>query len=72
MDNFFSDLANCSFARCPGNIASAFYEQYRSDLNDLLHKHALKVSHTFTKGAAKFPLDSYLLTKAVRHKFATH
>ena len=69
MDSFRSDLANCSFVKCPGNTASVLYEQYTKDLNDLLDKHAPEVSYTFIKGPAKWLSDSYLLAKAVRHQF---
>ena len=49
MDSLRSDLDNCSFVKFPGNTSSVLYEQYTSDLNDLLNKHVPKVSHTFIK-----------------------
>ena len=61
-----SDLASYSFVKCPENTACALYEQYTDYLNDLLDKHAPKVSLTFTEGLAKWLSDSYLLLKAVR------
>ena len=67
MKGLCSDLANCSFLRCPGNIASALYDQYISDLIDLLDKHSPKVSHISTKGDAKWLSDSCLKTKIIRH-----
>ena len=70
MDCFRSDLANCSFVKCPGNTASVLYKQYTNDLKDLLDKHAPEVSRTFIKGPAKWLSDSYLLAKAVRRQFA--
>ena len=42
MDSLRSDLANCSFVKCPGNTASVLYEQYINDLNNLLDKHTLR------------------------------
>ena len=69
MDSFRSDLANCSFVKCPGNTTSVLYEQYTKDLNYLLDKHVPEVSHTFIKGPAKWLSDSYLLAKAVRCQF---
>ena len=69
MDSFRSYLANCSFIKCPGYIASVPYEQYTNDLSDLLDKHTPEVSRTFIKGPAKWLSDSYLLSKAVRHQF---
>ena len=39
MDSLKSDLANCSFVKCPGNTAGVLYEQYTNDLIDLLDKH---------------------------------
>ena len=42
MDNLRSNLANCSFVKCPGNTASVLYEQYINDLNNLLDKHTLR------------------------------
>ena len=65
MDNLRSDLANCSFVKCFGNTASVLYQQYTSVLNDLLEKHAPKVSCTFIKGPFKWCSDSYLLAKDV-------
>ena len=55
-DSLHTDIANCSFVRCPVYTASALYEQYNSDLKDLLDKRAPKVSPTFTKG---FSLKAY-------------
>ena len=55
---FRSDLANCSFVKCPGNAASILYKQYTKDLKDLLDKHAPEVSRTFIKGPAKWYSDS--------------
>ena len=69
MDSLKSDLANCSFVKCPGNTASVLYEQYTNDLIDLLDKHAPKVSRAFINGLAKWLSDSYLLAKAVRRQF---
>ena len=54
MDSLQSNLTNCSVVKCPGNTASALYEPYTSDLNDLLDKHTPKLSRTFTKGPAKW------------------
>ena len=69
MDSLRSDLAKCSFVKCPGNTASVLYKQYINDLNDLLDKLVPKVSCTLIKGPAKWLSDSYLLTKAVRCQF---
>ena len=44
------DLDKCSFVKFDSNTSSVLYEQYTSDLNDLLDKQAPKVSHTFIKG----------------------
>ena len=66
MDSFRS---NCSFVKCPGNTPSIHCEQYTSDLNAFLDKHAPNLSHTFTKGLSKWLSDSYMLAKAVRSQF---
>ena len=69
IDSFRSDLAKCSFVKCPGNTASVLYKQYTNEVSDLLDKHVPEVSRTFIKGPAKWLSDSYLLAKAVRHQF---
>ena len=69
MDSLKSDLAYCSLDKCPGNTASVLYEQCTNYLNDLLDKHAPKVSCTFIKGLAKWLSDFNLLAKAVRRQF---
>ena len=53
----------------PENTSNGLYEQYTSYLSDLLDKHAPKMSHSFTKGAVKWLLRSWLQATAVRHQF---
>ena len=69
MDSLWSEFAKSSFIKCPANTASVLYEQYTSNLNDLLDKHVPEVSRTFIKGPVNWLSDSYLLAKSVRRQF---
>ena len=69
MDSLMSDLANCSYVRCPCTTASVLCKQYTRDINDLLDKYTPDLSCIFIKGLAKWLSDSYLLAKSIRHQF---
>ena len=69
MSNFWSDLKEMPFVKCPANSVSQIYDQYVQDLSCILDRHAPLVSSLKTKQHADSLSETYHLAKSLRRQF---
>ena len=69
MSDFWSDLKEMPFEKCPGNSVSQLYNQYVHDLSRILDRHAPLVSSLKMKQHADWLSETYGLAKSLRCQF---
>ena len=69
MSDFWSDLKELPFVKCPANSVSQLYDQYVHDLSRILDRHAPLVSTVKKKQHADWLSETYCLAKSLRHQF---
>ena len=74
MSDFWSDLIEMPFVKCPANTASQLFDQHIHDLTHILDRHAPLVSSLKTKQRAARDLipvlsETYGLAKSLRCQF---
>ena len=69
MSDFWSDLKEMPFVKCPANSVSQLYDRYIEDLSCILDRHAPLVSSLKMKQRADWLSETYRLAKSLRHQF---
>ena len=69
MSDFWFDLKEMPFVKCPANFVSQLYDQYIQDLSCVLDMHAPVVSSLKTKQRADWLSETYRLAKSLRRQF---
>ena len=69
MSDFWSDLKEMPFVKCPANSVSQLDDQYVHDLSCILDRHAPLVSSLKTKQCADWLSETYRLVKSLRCQF---
>ena len=69
MSDFWSDLKDMPFVKCPANSVSQLYDQYVHDLSHIHDRHAPLVSSLKMKQHDDWLSERYCLAKSLRRQF---
>ena len=69
MSDFWSDVKDMPFVKCPANSVSQLYDQYVHDFSHILDRHAPLVSSLKTKQRADWLSECNRLAKSLRRQF---